>query len=251
MASRFALCAALAGGLTIAAAAGGAQAAVVFSQPLPASSPAYVSDKRQAITYDDFVLEADTLVTGLEWWGTAMNYPGWLGPPLPNPMPVAIEFYESAYVTSGGNTYPYPDLNAGPVFAVEGRAAWTQVGRDSTGDPIQHFTYDFAEPVRLEGERILWLTVYGTSPNIANSTMWRQSGPGDHWTETIATRSVQPGSRLQLYVARKHTNVAFSLFGSPAPVPEPATWALLITGFALAGAGLRQRRRRFPWSGAI
>lgn len=243
MSSRFALCAAVAGGLWLAAAAAGAQAAVVFSQALPPSSPAYISDARHTITYDDFVLEADTLVTGVEWWGTAMNYPGWLGPPLPNPMPVAIEIYESAFVASGGNTYPYPNLNAGPIFAVEGRADWTQVGLSSLGDPIQRFTYTFAEPMRLEGERILWLTVYGTSPNIANAVMWRQSGPGSHWTETIATRSVQPGSRLKLYVARQHTNVAFTLFGTPAAVPESATWALMITGFGLAGAALRRRQR--------
>jgi hypothetical protein len=28
----------------------------------------------------------------------------------------------------------------------------------------------------------------------------------------------------------------------PAPVPEPATWALMITGFGMAGGGLRRRR---------
>jgi hypothetical protein len=32
----------------------------------------------------------------------------------------------------------------------------------------------------------------------------------------------------------------------PAAVPEPGVWALMITGFGLAGTALRQRRRLMP-----
>lgn len=30
-------------------------------------------------------------------------------------------------------------------------------------------------------------------------------------------------------------------YGSPAPVPEPATWAMMLAGFGLAGAAIRKR----------
>jgi len=35
----------------------------------------------------------------------------------------------------------------------------------------------------------------------------------------------------------------FTTIAAPAPVPEPATWALLIAGFGLAGIGLRRSER--------
>ncbi|MBU1376377.1 MAG: PEPxxWA-CTERM sorting domain-containing protein [Alphaproteobacteria bacterium] len=41
-----------------------------------------------------------------------------------------------------------------------------------------------------------------------------------------------------------HTNLPLACGGDPsAPVPEPAAWALMLAGFGLAGATLRQRRR--------
>ncbi|THD50683.1 PEPxxWA-CTERM sorting domain-containing protein [Phenylobacterium sp.] len=42
------------------------------------------------------------------------------------------------------------------------------------------------------------------------------------------------------------SNVEFSSVLGGGGVPEPATWALVLTGFAAAGAGLRAARRRRP-----
>ena len=34
------------------------------------------------------------------------------------------------------------------------------------------------------------------------------------------------------------------LFAEPTPVPEPASWALMISGFGLVGVALRRRARK-------
>jgi hypothetical protein len=38
-------------------------------------------------------------------------------------------------------------------------------------------------------------------------------------------------------------SAGFLLIGSVNPVPEPATWSMLIAGFGMIGLGLRRRRR--------
>lgn len=37
-------------------------------------------------------------------------------------------------------------------------------------------------------------------------------------------------------------SISFTLSGVTGAVPEPATWAMMILGFGLVGAALRQRR---------
>lgn len=56
-----------------------------------------------------------------------------------------------------------------------------------------------------------------------------QAGPGEYFT-SVAWSSAQA------------TGVTDVQLGAAAGVPEPATWALMISGFGLAGASLRRRR---------
>lgn len=51
------------------------------------------------------------------------------------------------------------------------------------------------------------------------------------------------GAANEVYFAAGGANETSGLLGSIAPVPEPATWAMMIIGLGLAGAQLRGRRR--------
>lgn len=67
------------------------------------------------------------------------------------------------------------------------------------------------------------------------------AGTGNHFTSNAGgwwfAADIYDGATGQTY------NVAArDAFGPTGPVPEPATWALMITGFGAAGAMLRRRR---------
>lgn len=81
---------------------------------------------------------------------------------------------------------------------------------------------------------------------------------------TLATLSILSGSSTQTFsfnygYALKNNSVGFGLNrqgvadnftvtgGSPvSPVPEPATWAMMIGGFGMVGGAMRYRRRKTP-----
>ena len=57
----------------------------------------------------------------------------------------------------------------------------------------------------------------------------------------------QPGQSGYFVISQKEDPWAWAACATPVSfsvaVPEPATWAIMLTGFGLAGAGLRARRR--------
>lgn len=59
----------------------------------------------------------------------------------------------------------------------------------------------------------------------------------DSWGEMLAETEFEFGGLEVTYVGPSPT---------PGGVPEPATWALMIAGFGLAGAALRRRRAAYP-----
>ncbi len=68
---------------------------------------------------------------------------------------------------------------------------------------------------------------------------------GQYYGPVIGYPSADPSASASAYVndnaqGGQYTNYAFRLVSSA--VPEPATWAMMIGGFGLAGATLRRRR---------
>lgn len=56
--------------------------------------------------------------------------------------------------------------------------------------------------------------------------------------------SFQVAGRPGIYVPSAFANVTFEVSNAGSPLPEPASWGLLIGGFGVAGAAVRGRRWR-------
>lgn len=90
---------------------------------------------------------------------------------------------------------------------------------------------------------------------VSNSGFFSSFGPGDlagvdidelrFGLDTQRTVFDDDGFPMRGRFSSSIRNVVFAETGvlSPAPIPEPATWALMIGGFGAAGAALRRRRR--------
>jgi len=76
---------------------------------------------------------------------------------------------------------------------------------------------------------------------------------GGNFTSYALNFTGSGASRLLFQVAAgpgrwQLDNVAIA--PTPAAVPEPATWAMMLVGFGLAGTGLRKRHRSVTFSAA-
>lgn len=82
----------------------------------------------------------------------------------------------------------------------------------------------------------------GSTPSAMNWQTFTLEFVANAGTSTLFFNNVsgQPGSGMYL------DSVSVVDLSEPVGVPEPATWALMIAGFGLAGTALRQRRRLMP-----
>ena len=69
---------------------------------------------------------------------------------------------------------------------------------------------------------------------------------GETYTFTLESRVGRRDDAGMAATGAVHAEFAWNiLYDRVAPVPEPATWATLIVGFAAAGSSLRRRRSAF------
>lgn len=146
------------------------------------------------------------------------------------------------------------DFGSGPVLAT----AADGVGfHDNTGSSPTTFTdtFDFFLP---DGWVSFSLTSTGSAASHMNFTGVTFNGVGFPLTNNIPPPGVYSSGAISpfyFYVAEggpQHlvvtgtggASASWSGVGSFAPVPEPATWGLMIVGFGGVGALLRSRRRQ-------
>lgn len=141
------------------------------------------------------------------------------------------------------------DIYTWEGFATLGKDVTVRVRADAGGAPAAANLYEFGST--LTNVSVLDdVTLAGTSfapITLAAGTYWfGVSGTNSELGWTSFTGNTGPaylllGDTLQ-FSTRSHS--AFRVIGDAAgAVPEPANWAMMVGGFALAGAAMRRRQR--------
>jgi hypothetical protein len=112
-------------------------------------------------------------------------------------------------------------------------------GASGVSDMWYHYTYAFHEatgsvfPLTGSGDRRL------TFQLLATTNLGRPTDDGTFSFRSLTqTFTITDGTAHTLNLARFETSFAAEF----RPVPEPASWALMIAGFGVAGGALRRRR---------
>ena len=86
------------------------------------------------------------------------------------------------------------------------------------------------------------LRLIGLPNGIEGSFSWYENPKIDNRPTEISIRVPLPPTELPHFR---------SFISPPGPLPEPATWAMMIVGFGLLGAGARRQRQPFARGGLI
>lgn len=193
-----------------------ANAATLYDQPYNGSGSLIASQNDTgggngnfATVYDNFTLAGGGNITGLSFTGGYFN-PG----PPGNITSFTVKFYADS---------------AGQPGAAVGTASIAGNGGESCSGVI--CTYSLALNFAAAAGTQYWLSIV---PDEAFPPQWGwatgSNGDGLAFQDFFGTRSPLAA------------DLAFTLTGNAA-VPEPATWALMLGGFGLAGTALRRRQR--------
>ncbi len=164
----------------------------------------------------------------------------------------AFPAWEAGWLGQHSNIQNYYGVGAGRGNNPDG--LWLSDGSANGSDTV--ITFDSAFAATISSLDFDFTTFVGG----VTLTIWDKDGTTLLTANPAATFGAyaDPGSYLHFGVASANGVGGFSLFGggvegntsidnvvvnAGAPgVPEPATWALMLTGFGLAGASLRRRR---------
>jgi PEP-CTERM motif len=193
--------------------AGAARAAVIFDTGPTIGGGLEATEARVA---DDFKFAADTTVDGA---GVIMNghIENWTGG-------FQYQIY-SDVADQPGAVLTEGDVTTHPV----------DTGEFIGSEEQFLFQFDFLAPFHALAGQTYFLAVHARSDFRDNDGIFWAFGTPDG---SLGSQFQQNGQGDFIPIGG---NMSFFLTGAGAP--EPATWALMLGGFGLAGAGLRVRRR--------
>ena len=204
--------------------AAGAGAATLWNNGAPQADAGYCSASGQSCAstgwtvYDDFQLTEASTLTGLTY---ASNFYIWDSTP-------------AAYESTNWSIWsadPRTNFAAGPL------ASGTSVGANVTA--ASGFTTTTLSDLKVAlAAGTYWLGLQNNTMGSSISSYVASATP------RLSQASL--GADAGVYFAPDLPDAAFTLQGyaGVSAVPEPAAWAMMITGFGLAGAALRGQRRR-------
>ncbi|MDY0745765.1 PEP-CTERM sorting domain-containing protein [Paucibacter sp. R3-3] len=199
-----------------------AHAADVYSQPFAetAAGGYFSTAPGQFLQYDDFVVSTNSTVTSVTWWGAdlAELMPGY----TVNPTSFTVSIF-----ADNGNNAPGTELS---VTTIGNSGNATVVG-DLLGLSLFQYSGSLSTPFTAVAGTKYWIGI--TDPTDNDNWYW-------------ATGSGPNGTHFALIGGNAMTvddDMAFTLGGVAAAVPEPSSAALILLG-GLGLFGIRKRQRQ-------
>ncbi|MFD1612942.1 PEPxxWA-CTERM sorting domain-containing protein [Sphingomonas tabacisoli] len=176
--------------------------------------------------YDNFTLGSTAQIGRVTWQGIYIDQSQTITPGVPNTINWTIGFFADSSNFPGTELYTIT-LPAASVTA-------TKIGSGSFGaSPVDLYSFSATLPSTFTA-------VAGTTYWFSPLSLAASFTPFFSWSPATATVD---GLTAQTDTNGNHFNRpndrAFSLV---AGIPEPATWAMMVGGFALAGGAMRRRR---------
>jgi hypothetical protein len=199
----------------------GASAATLYDQPWDGTGTATGSQNDTgggngnfATVYDNFTLGGAATITGVSFKG------GYFNPPSSGSI---ARFTIAFYADNAGQ--PGSALS---TFFISGDGGENGC---ATAGPSLACNYSLAVNFGAAAGTQYWMSIV---PDVSFPPQWGWeaglNGDGRSFQDFF-------GSRSELT-----SDMAFTLSGNAAVVPEPATWAMMLGGFGMAGAAVRRRQ---------
>lgn len=212
-----------------------ASAQTVYSQPgtQPCNPSCWTSDYAGGSgfrAYDNFTLSSTAQIGKVTWQGIYIDLSQSVTPGVPNTIDWTIGFFADSSNFPGAELYT--------VTMPTASVTATKIGSGSFGSaPVDLYSFSATLPsafTALAGTKY-WFSPLSLSATFTPFFSWSPATTDldglTAQTDTVGNSFNRPNDR------------AFSL----AAVPEPASWAMMIAGFALAGAAMRRRRVVFAY----
>jgi hypothetical protein len=187
---------------------------------------------------------------------------------------------QAATIVDTGPAHTNWDYNSWSLYSGQSLAALIRIDSATTIDGIAGMMTSFAGPASAtvslayaDGAPMVvnsgngpvpkpGATLYSASFAVTTAPSWQGVGnvawtvaAGDYWLIFASNDSLGFGNRTAYPVVTEAfraadgnwyqqdgLDLALRVTGSPAGVPEPASWAMMVGGFGLVGASLRRRR---------